>query len=79
MLGFLVAFLAFVGGAVYLVLGLTGQTRVEGWTSLIVVIAFLNGVTIAMVSMLGEYLVRTLNQTSAREPYYINRIVGADG
>ena len=79
MFGFLVAFLAFAIGATYLVLGLTGQTQVEGWTSLIVLTAFLNGVTIAMVSMVGEYLVRTLNQTSARQPYHINRIVGSDG
>jgi hypothetical protein len=79
MLGFLVAFLAFAVGTVYLVLGLTGQTKVEGWTSLIVLTAFLNGVTIAMVSMVGEYLVRTLNQTSARQPYHINRILGGDG
>jgi polyisoprenyl-phosphate glycosyltransferase len=78
-LGFLVAFIAFIVGTVYLVLGVTGQTRVEGWTSLIVLTAFLGGVTIAMVSMLGEYLVRTLNQTSARQPYHVSRIVGADG
>jgi glycosyltransferase involved in cell wall biosynthesis len=78
-LGFVVALLAFVVGTVYLALGLTGQTEVEGWTSLAVLTAFLNGVTIAMVSMLGEYLVRTLNQTSARQPYHISRIVGSDG
>ncbi len=78
-LGFLVAMIAFVVGTVYLILGLTGQTQVEGWTSLIVLTAFLNGVTIAMVSMLGEYLVRTLNQTSARQPYHVSHIIGDDG
>ena len=76
-LGFVVALFAFVIGAVFLVLGLTGQTQVEGWTSLIVLTAFLGGMTIAMVSMLGEYLVRTLNQTSARQPYHVSRVVGS--
>ena len=79
MLGFLVALIALAIGTVYLILGLTGQTQVEGWTSLIVLTAFLNGVTIAMVSMLGEYMVRTLNQTSARQPYHVSRVVGIDG
>jgi glycosyltransferase involved in cell wall biosynthesis len=78
MVGFLVALIAFVIGTVYLILGMTGQTQVEGWTSLIVLTAFLNGMTIAMVSMVGEYLVRTLNQTSARQPYHISRVVGTD-
>ena len=78
-LGFVVAFLAFLIGTVYLALGATGRIDVEGWTSLVVLTAFLNGVTIAMVSMVGEYLVRTLNQTSARQPYHINRIIGPNG
>ena len=77
-LGFVVAFLSFLVGAVLLGLGAAGRTNVEGWTSLIVLTAFLNGVTIAMVSMVGEYLVRTLNQTSARQPYHVNKVVGDD-
>lgn len=39
---------------------------------------FFNGVTILMLSMLGEYIVRTLNQTSSREPYHITEIVSDD-
>jgi glycosyltransferase involved in cell wall biosynthesis len=78
-IGFVVALVAVVTGSVYLAMGLTGNTRVEGWTSLIVVTAFLGGVTIAMLSMLGEYLVRALNQTSQRQPYHIARTIGVDG
>jgi hypothetical protein len=78
-IGFVVALIAVVTGSVYLVMGLTGNSRVEGWTSLIVVTAFLGGVTIAMLSMLGEYLVRALNQTSERQPYHIARTIGVDG
>jgi glycosyltransferase involved in cell wall biosynthesis len=77
--GAVVALLAFVVGGVYLVLGLAGHTRVPGWTSLVVLLSFFNGVTIMMLSMLGEYIVRTLNQTSSRAPYHVvERHVGHD-
>jgi glycosyltransferase involved in cell wall biosynthesis len=77
--GALVALFAFLIGGVYLVLGVTGQTRVPGWTSMIVLLSFFNGVTIMMLSMLGEYVVRTLNQTSSRAPYHIVERHGGHG
>lgn len=70
-IGFGVAGIGFLIGAVYLVLGVLGQTQVEGWTSLIVLLSIFNGFTIAMLSMLGEYLIRTLNAVSATETYHL--------
>lgn len=69
--GFMVSGLAFVLGLVYLGQGAVNGTRVEGWTTLVVLLAFFNGVTIALLSMLGEYIVRTLNAVSAHEPYHV--------
>lgn len=69
--GFLVSAFSFLIGAFYLIQGAISGSRVEGWTSLIVLLAFFNGVTIALLSMLGEYVVRTLNSVSAREPYHV--------
>ncbi len=69
--GFVVSVASFVIGVVYLLLGLFNGTRVQGWTTLIVLLAFFNGVTIALLSMLGEYVVRTLNAVSAHEPYHV--------
>lgn len=74
--GVFVSFIAFVIGTVTLVRGAVTNTRVEGWTSLIVLLAFFNGVTIALLSMLGEYVVRTLNAVSAHEPYHVVERVG---
>lgn len=75
--GFIVSAAAFVIGTVYLILGITTGSRVEGWTTLIVLLAFFNGVTIALLSMLGEYVVRTMNAVSAHEPYHIvERVAG---
>ena len=75
LIGFGVAALSFVLGAVYLVLGLLTETRVEGWTTLVVLLAVFNGFTIGLLSMLGEYVVRTLNAVSAQDTYHVRRRV----
>jgi len=70
-LGFVVAGGSFVIGGVYLVHGLVSGSEVEGWTTVVVLLAFLNGVAIAMLSMLGEYMVRTLRQVTDRRSYLV--------
>jgi len=75
--GFVIAGISFLIGLVYLTLGALGHTQVQGWTTLVVLLATFNGFTIAMLSMLGEYVVRTLNAVSAQEPYHvIDRVTG---
>lgn len=69
--GFVISAASFVIGGVYLVRGLLGEADVEGWTSLIVLMSVFNGFVIAMLSMLGEYVVRTLNAVSVSEPYHV--------
>jgi glycosyltransferase involved in cell wall biosynthesis len=69
--GFVVAALSFVIGGVYLIKGIFFGSDVEGWTSLIVLLAVFNGFTIGMLSMLGEYVVRTLNVVSASDTYHV--------
>jgi len=75
LLGFGVAALSFLLGGVYLVTGLLTDTRVEGWTTIVVLLAIFNGFTIGLLSMLGEYVVRTLNAVSDQESYYVRRRV----
>ena len=43
----------------------------QGWTTLVVLVSVFNGFTIALLSMLGEYVVRTLDAVSNRESYHI--------
>jgi glycosyltransferase involved in cell wall biosynthesis len=69
--GFVVSAFSFLIGAIYLIHGAVSDSSVEGWTSLIVLLAFFNGVTVALLSMLGEYVVRTLNSVSSHEPYHV--------
>ena len=75
--GFVIAAASFVIGVAYLLLGAFGHTQVQGWTTLVVLLAIFNGFTIALLSMLGEYVVRTLHAVSAYEPYHvIDRVSG---
>lgn len=69
--GFLISIASFLIGTVYLVMGLAGDIQVKGWTTLVVLVAILNGFVIALLSMLGEYVVRTLNTVSYDEPYHV--------
>jgi glycosyltransferase involved in cell wall biosynthesis len=69
--GFAIAVLSFLLGGIYLLLGVFGETRVQGWTTLVVLLSIFNGFTIAMLSMLGEYVVRTLNTVSSQERYHV--------
>lgn len=73
--GFAVAAIAFLIGLIYLLRGAFFGSSVEGWTSLVVLLAVFNGFIIGMLSMLGEYVVRTLNAVSAQESYHVvNRV-----
>ena len=69
--GLVVSTGSFLIGCVYLTWGLLHKVHVQGWTTVVVLLAFLNGMTILLLSMLGEYVVRILNQTSQNEPYHV--------
>ena len=40
--------------------------------------SFFNGVIIMMLSMLGEYVLRTLQQVTETEPYHVLEEIGGD-
>jgi glycosyltransferase involved in cell wall biosynthesis len=69
--GFAVATISFLLGAYYLVRSFFVDTPVAGWTTIAVLLSIFNGVTIALLSMLGEYVVRTLNAVSAQDTYHV--------
>lgn len=63
-----------VGVFVFLKAILIG-TAVPGWASLIVFLSFINAITILILSMLGEYMVRILNQISTPQIYHTKDII----
>jgi glycosyltransferase involved in cell wall biosynthesis len=75
-LGLLVSVFSFLLGTFYLVRPLFREVAVQGWTTLVVLLAFFNGITLLMLGMLGEYVVRVLNQTSGSSQYEVRAVVG---
>jgi polyisoprenyl-phosphate glycosyltransferase len=64
LLGFVLAALSFAFGAFLVISRLVTDSRVPGWTSVMVLLSMFNGFSIALLSILGEYVVRTLNAVS---------------
>ena len=73
--GFIVAFASFLLGAFYLVRSLFVDTAVPGWTTIAVLLSIFSGFVIALVSMVGEYVVRTLDAVSESTPYHVGERV----
>jgi glycosyltransferase involved in cell wall biosynthesis len=78
-LGLVTAAISLLLGLYFLVEGLLGGARVPGWTTIVVMLAFFNGVMMLMLAMLGEYVVRVINQITMADPYFVRKIVRDDG
>ena len=75
--GFAVTTLSFALGTYYLLRAWFVDSPVEGWTTLVVLLSFLGGCIIALLSMVGEYLIRILDATTEREAYHVAQRVPA--
>ncbi len=75
-LGFAVSGLSFLFGGFLVVRALVAETTVPGWTSIMVLLSLFAGVIIALLSMIGEYVVRTLNTVSNEASFHVLRRVG---
>ena len=53
------------------------DSSVPGWTTIAVLLAVFNGFVIMLLSMLGEYVVRTLNAVSAVTTYHVTERVSS--
>jgi polyisoprenyl-phosphate glycosyltransferase len=70
-LGFMVALASFLLGGFYLARSFFVETQVAGWTTIAVLLSLFSGIVIALLSMVGEYVVRTLNAVSEMETYHV--------
>jgi hypothetical protein len=78
-MGIVISAVAFLIGLVFFLRALFRTGMQPGWSSLVVLLAFFNGVTLLILGMLGEYLVRLLNQTSSHRSYTVKEVVRSDG
>jgi len=74
-LGVFISSLSFIIGGYFLVKSFFMGSNVQGWTSTIVLLSFLNGFLILMVGILGEYVVRLMKQTSSTNSIIIKEII----
>lgn len=72
LLGMVVSLLSFSYGTFIIVASFFVELEQPGWASLMVVVAFLLGVVMIMLGILGEYLWRILDEVRARRPYIID-------
>jgi polyisoprenyl-phosphate glycosyltransferase len=77
-LGFVLGGLGLLYAAILIVLRITSQVPVEGWTSLIVVVLVASGTQLVLVGVLGEYLWRTLDETRRRPPFIVRTTVNIE-
>jgi len=74
-IGFVVAMGSFAAGIAYISIALFRGVRVPGWTTLVVLMSFLNGFLIMLVGIIGEYLARILVQTSGQIGIQIREVI----
>jgi glycosyltransferase involved in cell wall biosynthesis len=75
-MGMVVALFSLLLGVYFLARAVLIGYAVPGWATVVVLLAFLNGVLILGVSMLGEYTIRLLNQVSSDAVYHVKETVG---
>lgn len=63
---FCVSFAGFFSSFVVLVFQYTNDSKIQGWTSLVLVITFLSTLTILSIGLIAEYIIRVLESYSNR-------------
>ena len=72
-IGFTLSLISFLIGFYYLFLNLTNQIIIPGYTSIIISIWFLGGLTILILGILGLYLGKTFEGVKDRPKYLIEK------
>jgi polyisoprenyl-phosphate glycosyltransferase len=74
--GFVIAMLALAYGVVAIALKLAGLPYVPGYASLLVTVAFLSGVQLMVMGMVGQYVARVYDETRGRPLYLVREAHG---
>lgn len=76
-LGFVISSISFLAGFVAIGCKLTGVFTVSGWASLSVAVAFLGGVQLTVLGIIGEYIARIYDEVKQRPLYLVRDELGA--
>lgn len=75
-LGFILATLSFVGGAIAAIVKLAGVFAVPGWASIVVITFFLAGVQLIILGVIGEYVAQIHREVKGRPLYVVDQRIG---
>lgn len=76
--GFLLSTVSFLYGLAAILEKILGGEVVEGWASIIAVVAFLGGIQLMSLGIMGEYLGRIYSEIKGRPVYLVRLAVGLD-
>ena len=78
-MGFFVSLASFIYLIVMVILKLCGAMEtVPGWTSLLVVTLFFNGIILLVLGIIGEYIGRIYDEAKGRPLYIVSDTVNLD-
>lgn len=75
--GAAVSFLSFIAAAFAVVASLTGTT-IAGWASLMVMVAFLGGIQLLSIGLIGEYIAKIYIEIKDRPRYFVDIKTGGE-
>ncbi len=74
-IGLVISLISFATGVVIFLNAFYRDYAIPGWASIMIMLSFLNGISILMTGVMGIYISRTLNQLSSIRPYIISDYV----
>jgi glycosyltransferase involved in cell wall biosynthesis len=72
--GILIALISMLFGLYVVIDNMLGGVPVLGWSTVVVLISFLCGFIIALLGIMGEYIIQILNRVSMGQPYVVREI-----
>ncbi len=77
--GFAVSVSSLLAGVAAIIAKLSNAAFVPGWASLVVVIAFLGGIQLTVLGVMGQYIARIHDEVKRRPQYLVREVVGEAG
>jgi glycosyltransferase involved in cell wall biosynthesis len=77
-LGFVVSVLAFLAGFTTIIIKIVGVYAVPGWASVVVLLAFVSGVQLTVLGVMGEYIAHIHEEVKRRPLYLISEALGVE-
>ena len=71
--GIIISLFSFCMGLYFILEKLLIKAIIPGWTSVVVLLSFFSGILLAILSIMGEYLARIINEVSNRQQYVIRK------